>query len=325
MRFLRHFELLAGFLRTIVLILAVCCLCAAQERTLWRDPGEIERLDFTHATGPENPPRPPFHFVRERLSGTSPKATVLDSAGVKWRIKGGPEVRAESLATRLVGALGYHVEPTWFVASGKIEGARSLTRAARLIRPDGSFSNASFERRDPNLKPLPEDWAWNNNPFIGTDQLNGLKVLVMLVADWDNKDVRDRRIGSNTGILERRIDGREQLVYAVKDWGQTLGGWGPGLKPNAWNCERFTAQTKTFLQGHKGNYLSFGFTGQHTTDFKNDITIENVRWLMRYLDRITDTQLHSGLKASGATPEEMACLATQLGERIKQLRAVESN
>ena len=110
---------------------AVSSWCTAQERTLWRNPGEIERIDFRHAGGPEDPPRPPFHFVRERLSGNAPKVTVLDSAGVAWRVKGGPEARAESFATRLVGALGYHVEPTWFVARGKIEGARSLTRAAR--------------------------------------------------------------------------------------------------------------------------------------------------------------------------------------------------
>jgi hypothetical protein len=41
---------------------------------------------------------------------------------------------------------------------------------------------------------------------------------------------------------------------------------------------------------------------------------------MRYLGRITDAQLRSGLKASGGTPAEMACFATQLRKRIKQLQ-----
>ena len=307
---------------TSALLFAVCSPCAAQERTLWRDPGAIEHINFTRAAGRDNPPRPPFHFVEERLSGNTPKVIVRDGAGVEWRVKWGLEVRAESFATRLVDALGYYVEPTWFVARGKIGAARALTRAARFIRRDGSFSNASFERKDPNLKSLPEDWAWNHNPFVGTNELNGLKVLVMLLANWDNKDARDRRLGSNTGIFERSMNGRQQLVYAVTDWGQALGGWGPRLKPQTWNCERFTTQTKPFLQGRQGNHVRFGFTGQHTNDFKNDITIANVRWLMRYLGRITDTQIRGGLRASGATPAEIACLATQLRKRIKQLRQV---
>lgn len=311
----------AGRFAASALMLAVPPWCGAQERILWQDPGTIERIDFAHAAGRDKPPLPPFEFVSEKLSGNTPKVVVRDGAGVEWRVKWGLEVKAESFATRLVGALGYHVEPTWFVARGTIVGAHSLARAARFIRSDGSFSNASFERRDPTLQSLPEDWAWNNNPFMGTNQLNGLKVLVMLVANWDNKDARDRGIGSNTGI-SRQLGGRGQLIYGVSDWGQALGGWGPSLSPKTWNCERFTAQTKTFLQGRQGSYLRFGFTGQHTDDFKNDITVANVRWLMRYLGRITDSQLRTGLKASGATPAELTCLATQLRERIKQLGGV---
>jgi hypothetical protein len=69
-----------------------------------------------------------------------------------------------------------------------------------------------------------------------------------------------------------------------------------------------------------GQYLRFGFSGQHTDDFKNDITVENVRRLMRYLGRVTDVQIQNGLTASGATLEEATCFATQLRKRINQLR-----
>jgi hypothetical protein len=306
---------------TTVLIVAVCSVCTAQQRTLWHVPGAVEHINFSHAAGRENPPRLPFHFVSERLSGNTPKVIVRDGAGVEWRVKWGLEVKAESFATRLAGALGYYVEPTWFLARGKIVGARALTRARRFIRPDGSFANASFERRNPNLESLPESWAWNKNPFEGTNQLNGLKVLVMLVANWDNKDARDPRIGSNTAILRRRINRREQLIYSVTDWGQALGGWGPQLTPQTWNCERFAMQTRTFLQGHQGAHLMFGYTGQHTDDFKNDITPANVRWLLRYLGRVSDAQLRSGMTASGGTAAETACLAAQPRRRINQLRA----
>ncbi len=219
-----------------------------------------------------------------------------------------------------VAALGYYADPTVFVAHGKVEGVTSLKRAAGFIQPDGSFSNGSLERRHGSLKSMTQDWAWNRNPFLGTKEFQGLKVLVMLLSNWDNKDARDRWVGSNTGIAERTVNGRIQLIYRVKDWGQGLGAWGTDQRPKGWNCAAFTAQTKSFLQGREGQYLRFGFTGQHTDDFKNDITVEDVRWLMHYLGRVTDTQLQNGLKASGATAEETACFATQLRERINQLQ-----
>jgi hypothetical protein len=303
------------------LIFAGVSCCAAQDKFLWKDPAEVERIDFTYpAGGAKNIPRPPFHFISELLTGSSPKVLVRDSAGVKWRVKGGLEPQAESFATRLVGALGYYCDPTVFVPHGKIDGVTALKRAAGFIQPDGTLSNGSFERRHRTFKSMTQDWAWNRNPFLGTKEFQGLKVLVMLLSNWDNKDARDRWVGSNTGILERTIDGRIQLIYRVKDWGQVLGAWGADQKPKGWNCAAFSAQTKSFLQGRQGQYLRFGFTGQHTDDFKNDITVEDVRWLMHYLGRVTDAQLQNGLKASGATAEETACFAAQLRERIDILQ-----
>jgi len=246
---------------------------------------------------------------------------VRDSAGVQWRAKGGLEVHAECFSTRLVAALGYSAESTWFVASGKVENAKRLARAAGFIHPDGSFSDASFEHRDRKLKALSVDWAWIRNPFVGTKQLNGLKVLMMLLSNWDNKDVRDRRAGSNTGIAERWLKGRVQLIYRVTDWGQTLGAWGPEPKPKGWDCGAFTAQTKSFVQGRQGEYVRFGYSGHYTDDFKNDIKVEDVRWLMTYLGRVTDGQIQAGLTASGATREEVGCFSGQLRERINQLKA----
>ena len=45
-------------------------------------------------------------------------------------------------------------------------------------------------------------------------------------------------------------------------------------------------------------------------------------WLMRYLGRITDTQLRAGLRASGATPDETECFTRAVRARIDELRRV---
>lgn len=307
--------------------LALASACVAQDaKLLWQEPGRIERVDFSQAAGGAAiKPQPPFHFVTEDMGGTSPKVVVRDGAGVQWRVKGGLEVKSESFVTRLVAALGYYAEPTYFVPAGRTEGVTELKRAAGFIAADGSFSNASFELRDPSLKFLPDEhWSWDKNPFAGTQELKGLKVLMMLVSSWDNKDSRDRRLSSNTSVLERSHNGRIEWTYFVNDWGQTLGGWGPELKPKGWVCATFAAQTPLFVQGTDGQHVRFGFSGIHTDDFKNDITVEDVRWLMRYLGRITDAQVRAGLGASGATAAEVACFAKALRERIDQLRRVVS-
>ena len=47
-----------------------------------------------------------------------------------------------------------------------------------------------------------------------------------------------------------------------------------------------------------------------------------MRWLCRYLGRVTDLQLRDGLQASGATPEEADCFTRAIRDRITQLQRV---
>ena len=71
-----------------------------------------------------------------------------------------------------------------------------------------AFQDARFELDEPGVvKHFDEhSWAWNDNPFVGTRELNGLKIVMMLLSNWDNKDVRDVARGSNTAIFEYRMD-----------------------------------------------------------------------------------------------------------------------
>jgi hypothetical protein len=40
---------------------------------------------------------------------------------------------------------GYFVDPSYFIASGKIVGARGLKRAKKYVKSDGSFTDARFD------------------------------------------------------------------------------------------------------------------------------------------------------------------------------------
>jgi hypothetical protein len=149
--------------------------------------------------------------------------------------------------------------------------------------------------------------------------LKGLKVLVMLFSNWDNKDKRDRYKGSNTSILEF-ADGRR--VYFVNDWGQTFGAWGRMFGQANWNCSLYTEQTPEFVKGVSKGLVGFRYAGAHTFLFRNDIRVEDVGWLMQYLGRISDAQIQAGFKAAGATSEEGDCFAKALRARIEQLREI---
>jgi hypothetical protein len=312
----------------IAAIAFIACLGTAGDNKpiLWADPGRVETIDFTKGSDrPEAAPVAPFQFVQEDWKGTSPKVIVRDARGIEWRVKGGLEVRAETFVTRLVAALGYYTETTYFLARGRIEGVAGLRRASGFVKPDGTFTYAAFERRDPNGRFTREKWTWSHSPFTGTAQLNGLKILVMLVSNWDNKDARDEYNGSNTSVLSCGEGADRQRVFFVNDWGQTLGRWASGRifgRNSMWNCTDFEAQTPSFVLGTQGRNVRFGFSGQHTNDFKQGITADDVRWLMQYLGRVTDAQLRAGLLASGATREEEECFARSLRARIEQLRKV---
>jgi hypothetical protein len=95
---------------------------SAPANVLWRDPGDIASRNLLYGPGsPDLAPVAPFTFVKEDKSGESPKFEVRDAKGVEWRIKLGPEAQSETVATRLVWAVGYFVEEAYYLPEAKIE------------------------------------------------------------------------------------------------------------------------------------------------------------------------------------------------------------
>jgi hypothetical protein len=300
---------------------------AASHHVLWRDPGDVSRIDMVNGPGGiDGAPAEPFRFVEEHLTGSQPCVAVKDGRNRLWRVKWGDEVRSENVAVRLVWASGYFAETTYFVAAGTIQGAEGLQRARSCIGDDCRFTDARFELEDPAVRKMFEEhsWAWNDNPFLGTAQLNGLKVLVMLLSDWDTKDRRDVARGSNTAIFEHRVSRwRREARYLITDWGGSMGRWGNNIVTRGrWDPAGFAAQTPQFVTGVQEGLVQFGYRGQRTADLAGGIRVEDVRWLYRYLGRITDEQLRAALAASGASAEDADSFARSLRDRISQLGRV---
>jgi hypothetical protein len=283
---------------------------------LWHDPGAVERLDFRYGIGGEElAPKAPFTYEEEDTSGTTPKVKVKDANGRNWTIKFGIEASPDTFCTRMAWAMGYYAAPTYYVEEGIIEGVKSQ-RARGAVDKKGRFQAGRFQLRTKDPKFLKTiTWSWHDNPFENTPELGGLKILMMLLSDWDNKDARDAESrGANTAISQHE----KLLYYFIDDWGGSMGSWGKFFTRSKWNADHFLAQSDNFVKVDDGK-LEWGYVGQHSQALKDGVTREHVRWLLQRLGRVTDEQLRAGLTSSGATPEECEKYVRALRMRIGAL------
>src|SRR5947207_9890467 len=141
---------------------------------LWHEPTDIASRDLFLGSGGEamKPDLAKVTFVADETRSYSKKYRVRDGAGNEWVVKVGPEAQSETAATRLIWAAGYFGDITYLVPHVDIEGK-------------GSFDNARFEARPKGQKRLGQRWDWSKNPFVGTNELQGLKVLMALINNWD--------------------------------------------------------------------------------------------------------------------------------------------
>ena len=306
----------------ISLLLAVLpCAASDPYHILWQPPRTTAIRDWIWGAGGEaRAPQGPFEYLEESLKGTNPKVRVLDSRGAHWTVKFGGEIHSEVFATRLLFVMGYEVQPNYFVRSGVITGAHSLKRAKAFIGKHGELAYARFKldesRRADHVEGL--EWSWLDNPFVGTRELNGLKILMMLMSNWDAKDSRDGK-GSNTAVYAKPGPGGDQLAYSFDDWGATLGKWGGFFERDKWDPLGFWEQTKTFVRLTPNHTIEWGYRGKHGKDITLGIGVEDVRWLLTYLSPVTDEELRAGLRASGASDSTIEIYTRCLRERIAQL------
>ena len=304
------------------LMLAALPCSAGEHVVLWQEPRTITAHDWIWGAGGEGrAPKPPFEFEGEDFNGTNPKIRVRDAKGDRWTVKFGGENHSEVFASRLLYAVGYMTQPSYYVAGGTITGVHGLKRAKAFIGRDGSFRFARFKLRDhKTLAPVEgAAWSWNDNPFVGTTQLNGLKILMMLTSNWDGKDARDGE-GSNTSVYAKPKSDGSKRFYAFDDWGASMGKWGGFFERDKWNPEGYAQQTKEFARSTADGRIEWGYKGKHDPDITSGISVDDVRWLLTYLSRATGDELRAGLEASGATAAETEVYTRSIRERITHLQ-----
>jgi hypothetical protein len=297
---------------------------SAVRHRIWREPSPTDLRDLRYGPGGrDGVPQPPFRFVEEHSAGSQPCVAVRDARNRLWRVKWGYEARPESFAVRVAWALGYFAEVTHFVAAGRVEQAAALTRARACIADDGTFTDARFELEDRSVRMLFDEhsWSWDDNPFVGTPQLSGLKIVNMLLSNWDTKDRRDVSRGSNTAIFEHRVSRwTREARYLITDWGGAMGRWGSNvISRGRWDVDGFEAQTPQFVTGVVDGWVQFGYVGQRTPDVARGVSVDDARWFYGYARHLTAAALRHALLVCGATDDEAARFARAIVERIRQV------
>jgi ribosomal protein L12E/L44/L45/RPP1/RPP2 len=278
---------------------------------LWRDPGDIAARDLMLGPGGEEmkPNLTSVTFLEEETGGYSPKFRVRDGAGKIWVAKVGKEAQPETVAARLVWAVGYVGETNYLVPCVQITGAPEPRKQVDRCEGKG-FANVRFEARPEHVKRHTE-WGWTNNPFAGTKEFKGLIVMMGLINNWDLKDANNKIISMPGGE-----SGQDELHYIISDLGATFGKTGNFITHNR-NEPKDFAKSK-FVEKVEGGKVAFSYDGKNTGLFK-DITVEDAKWIGGLLSKLSDKQIEDAFRAANYSPEDVKLLTQSLRARINEI------
>jgi hypothetical protein len=292
---------------------------------LWRDPGDISSRNLYYGPGGKvHEPQGTFTFEKEDMEGSNPKFDVVDRDGVKWRVKMGDEARPETVASRLVWAVGYFANENYFMPVAHVQNMPRLRRGANLVSPDGTVPNVRLKRHLKDQKKI-GTWSWAKNPFTGTREWYGLRVLMAVINNWDLKD-------TNNSIYEVRGDHPEQL-YVVTDLGSSFGS--PGL--NWVSKGNLAAYTRSRMIGRtSAEFIDFNVPAPPKLNTFVDIPeltrrlglcwighhipLTDVRWMAHLLAQLSPDQIRDAFRAAGYSPQEIEAYSRRVEQRIAELQ-----
>jgi len=299
---------------------------AIHNPTLWHNPGKIEALDLLGGQGGKSKaPAEPFTFLDEETDGTNPKFDVRDARGKKWRVKLGEEARPEVVASRLLWAVGYYVNDDYVLEAADIPGIK-LSRGDDDAKK-GHIQEARFSRK-PGGQDKIGTWMWKDNPFTGTRQFNGLRVMMAVMNNWDLKD-------ENNSVYSDRKSGKQ--IFLVNDVGATF-----GTNGLSWTKARSKGNIDSFRESKFITRISdtdVDFATPKQPNFLigsinpkryamrigldwigNKIPRNDARWMGEMLGRLSHRQLVDAFRAGHFPTDQIDAYVEIIESRIRELK-----
>jgi len=272
--------------------------------------------------GKEHLPAGKFTFVAEDTEGSSPKFEIVDEQGVHWTAKLGEETKSETAATRLMYAAGYFTDEDYYLPELRVGKMPRLDRGHELVSKGGIVHGVRLERKVTGQKKA-GNWSWFKNPFEGTRDLSGLKIMMALMNNWDLKEV-------NNAIYDQE-NGKPR--YIVSDLGATFGRTGNPLVRSKDNLRDYR-RTK-FIQKVKSEEVDFYLSSRpffltaldvpnyvtrtKMQDVAKHIPRTHARWLGQLLGQLSLEQIRDCFRAGGYSPAEVDGFAKVVQRRIRDL------
>ena len=244
-------------------------------------------------------------LIKEEKGGANKKYRIEDGSGRIWVAKLGREARPETAAVRLLWGLGYKTEINYLVKTLTIPGK-------------GTFQNVRLEARPDNVERVGA-WKWKSNPFLGTREFQGLKIMQMFMTNWDLLDKQNE-------ILEVSGPGGPRYHYVISDLGRTFGKYGNNNLPIFYRLGRRTGapgpySRASFVKGFENGRIKWGIKGKNRSIYK-DITVADARWLLNQLQKLTDRQIEDAFRAANYSPAEVDMYRAAIKRRIQELEQV---
>jgi hypothetical protein len=284
---------------------------------IWQDRGDAAALDLVGGPrGKDHEPGNTFTFIEESSGGTSPKFDVLDEHGTTWKVKLGEETKSETAATRLLWAAGYLVDEVYHRPSIRVLGLPRLARGREFVSGD-TVSDVRLEReRD---KGPSTTWSWYKNPFVGTREFNGLRVMMAIINNWDLKEANNRASETDGGVR-----------YEITDLGATFGRTG-NIVTRSKSISKDYAETR-FIDKVTPTSVDFVLQSRpffalavHVPNYRartrmesivRGIPIADARWIGDRLGQLSAAQISDCFRASGFSPADVEAYTQAVMQRI---------
>jgi len=280
--------------------------------SMWIEPADLASRDLFYGPwGAAHAPAPNgvFELVELKHTGVNLGMTVKDDKGREWSVKqaypGGldPEGPVEVVLSRLLSAIGYHQPPLYYLPAFHLKddlGTRVVV-------------GGRFRLKDPSLKDT-GSWKWEDNPFVGTKEYQGLIVLLVMFNSTDLKN-------TNNSIYEHRNGDLVEQWFVARDIGSALGDWNP-LAPRKSHPPSF--EKTPYILGVEGGHVQLAYNGWYKNLTRDRIAVEDVVWASELLGRLSEKQWQDAFRAGGYRPEVANRFIKKLKEKIGQGKALGS-
>ena len=262
---------------------------------LWRDTDPQEQI-----RGPLV--RPDLTALLKRIHGGSSCSddvwVVLDNEGRQWcvearkvsateqaQLEASREAKAVALGASVVAALGYWVEDTLISRSDvKVEGVVLRSALWRLARPPDEEWRA---------------WTWQSNPFVGSQQLQGLKVALLLlgVTDFEHSPGEWTKRG-------------EDAIYFAGPFRRSLGYRDGILSGGAGNLKRY--RDSTLVVRSEGGFLRT----ESKAPSLQGLSLSDAQWLAGRANNLSRMALVEAGVSAGFSPEDATAFADGFQRRV---------